>query len=141
MNSTDSGSPIDLLLVGGIAAILFSVFGFIVNRRRYQRWVKTSGTIIEAIKVERISPDRPNMPTYSPKVSFRTATGESVEFVSEVSSYPPPVVGSIVPVLYDPNDPKEAELDRFMSKYLLVVVAFFGGIVMVGIYLIEKFGS
>jgi Protein of unknown function (DUF3592) len=141
INPTDSGSPIDLLLIGGVAAILFSAFGFMVNRWRYKRWAKASGTVIELIKVETISSDRATMPTYAPRVSFRTASGETAEFTSTSSSSAGPAVGDTVSVLYDPTDPKDAQLDSFLSKYGFVVAVLFLGMTMIVIYSIKKFGG
>src|SRR5215510_14579869 len=93
----------------------FAALMFFIKRARYRRWVRASGTVTELIRRESTDPDRPSV-TFSPRVSFRTATGQTSEFVSSVSSSPSPRLGDTIAVLYDPSDPSEATIDRFVFR-------------------------
>lgn len=71
----------------------------------------------------------------APRVRFVAADGSQVEFTSAVASSPPSHrPGERVPVLYDPTDPKHAEIKGFFT--LWSPAAAFGGIgvVMLGLW-------
>ena len=55
---------------------------------------------------------------YYPEVRFTTAEGRTVEFKSSSGSSSPPDVGDRVEVLYDPDDPRDAQLSGFFSLWL-----------------------
>lgn len=55
---------------------------------------------------------------YYPRVRFTTAEGQTVEFRSSSGSSSPPDVGDSVEVLYDPDDPHDAQLSGFFSLWL-----------------------
>jgi hypothetical protein len=58
-----------------------------------------------------------------PVVEFETESGRLVEFQSSVGSNPPMYrVGQRVSVLYDPDDPKQASIDSFVSRWLAILV-------------------
>jgi hypothetical protein len=54
-------------------------------------------------------------------------------FTSETGNYPSPdyTIGEAVDVLYDPDDPRRAEVGDFLTLWLMPVVLFGIGIVMV----------
>jgi Protein of unknown function (DUF3592) len=63
--------------------------------------------------------------TFHPVVRFTTADGRTVEFVSPSGSSPPShSEGDRVEVLYDPDDPQDAQLSGFIDLWLDSVVAF-----------------
>ncbi len=123
-----------------LLASLFAALLFIVKRARFRRWLRATGKVVELIRRESNDPDRPGV-TFSPRVSFQTAAGDTSEFVSSVSSFPAPAVGDAVIVLYDPSDPREATIDRFMFRHLGEVVVFCLGIVGVIVYVYQRFAA
>lgn len=61
--------------------------------------------------------------TFYPVVRFTTAEGRTVEFVSSSGSSPPSEsVGDEVEVLYDPDDPTDAQLSGFFHLWLWPLV-------------------
>ena len=60
---------------------------------------------------------------YYPIVKFADRAGQEHTLYSSVGSYPPSyAVGDHAPILYDPADPKHAEINSFFSLWLLPLV-------------------
>jgi hypothetical protein len=60
----------------------------------------------------------------APEVKFRTEQGREIQFTSSVSSKPPSYsVGDTVEVLYQPDQPDNAEVNSFMTLWLGVMIA------------------
>jgi hypothetical protein len=66
---------------------------------------------------------------------------EQAKFVSSVSSFPSPRVGDTIEVLYNPSDPDEAIIDRFMFRHLFEVVVFSFGVVGVFVYVYQRYAA
>jgi hypothetical protein len=115
-----SQSPRDLFsrLLAAVMALVGAVFllsglGLGVREAWFgQHALPASGTVTEV----RVS-DSGEGPNYSPVVAFRTGTGEEVRFEG-ISTSPPPQTGQTVPVLYHPDAPQAARIDRFVDRWL-----------------------
>lgn len=129
------------ILIIGVLAICLSVFIFVLKRAGYRHWQKALGTVIAVVRQDNNFSDNNSLPTFAPRVSFQTASGVAIEFLSEVSSFPAPKVGDKVRVLYDPDDPKEATIDGFMNKHLLELILFGIGLGGVLISFLQRFAS
>lgn len=80
---------------------------------------RTTGTVIE-LSSEFSDGDE----VFYPIVRFTTAEGRSVEFESSSGSSPPSEsVGDQVDVLYDPDDPEDAQISGFFHLWLWPLVA------------------
>lgn len=68
--------------------------------------------------------------SYAPIVEFIDRNGEKVRFTSSVSSYPPSFeVGQKVEVFYRPNQPQQAQINDFVSLWLLsLILTSLGGV-------------
>jgi hypothetical protein len=65
--------------------------------------------------------------TYSPAVRFVTQEGESIEFISSVSSNPPRFeIGEKLSVAYNPSAPKSARINDFIALWFAPLI--FGGL-------------
>ena len=95
------------LLVAGAATLLHTM-------RFVQGAERTTGTVIDLS--EDFSSDDGTV--YYPVVRFTTAEGRTVEFRSSTGSSPPPDVGDRVEVLYDSDDPQDAQLSGFFDLWL-----------------------
>ena len=133
VNTANANPPIELLLIAGVAVILFCALGFWIRRRTYRRWTKTSGTVIELVR--QTNPQ--NETSLYPKISFRALSGETIEFISSVSS-PGPAVGDTVAVIYDPKNPKDAEQDGFFNRYGGLCILCLFGVAAIIVYLVKK---
>lgn len=74
----------------------------------------TTGTIVELI--ERESDDGDTL--FAPVYTFVDTTGRTNRVISSSASYPPVgLVGDKISVLFDPENPSRAELDRFFDLW------------------------
>jgi len=113
---------------GGIAASLFAVALLVAAHTVYfmRSAVHAQGEVIELLHVES---DDDGDGTWKPRVRFRTAAGETIDFESSTSSNPPSYeVGEAVRVLHAPGDPRNARIDSFFSLWGMSIV--FGAIGM-----------
>ena len=77
----------------------------------------STGTII---KLEE-RPDSDGGNDYYPSVSFKTKSGQTIQFISE-TSYNDGKLGAKINILYLPTDPTKAKLDTFESLWLLPLI-------------------
>lgn len=120
--------PAVFLIVGTI----FTAVG--VNRIRQQRrFVATAktatGTVIEINEeFQRVNRER-RLLKY-PVVRFSTLDGQEIEFQSSTGTNPSRYrVGDQVTVLYQPDDPQQAEIQSFLSLWCLTIIMLFLGVV------------
>lgn len=101
--------------VFGIAAVILATacyFTYSHNRKLLARAERAAGTVIE---LRHGSDDS----TYRPVVSFQTAQGQAVTFVTSWGTSPPAYRrGDRVTVLYDAATPEKAEIEGFLSLWL-----------------------
>ncbi|BCB17370.1 DUF3592 domain-containing protein [Bosea sp. ANAM02] len=101
--------------VFGIVAVILATacyFTYSHNRKLLARADRADGTVIELRHGGGDS-------TYRPVVSFRTAGGRSVTFVTSWGTKPPAYrKGDQVSVLYDAAAPEKAEIEGFLSQWL-----------------------
>lgn len=81
--------------------------------------------------------------SYRPIVRFVTAKGRTVEFASGIASSPPSYNESDeVEVLYNPENPQKAEINDFISMWLIVMILTFIGTIFSGVgLLVLKFAT
>jgi hypothetical protein len=128
-----------LLLAVGLVALIAGMALFVVRLSRYRLWLRVSGLVVELIPKTKNDGDR-RIVVYSPRVSFRVASGESVEFVSAYSSKPAvAAAGETVRVLYDPAAPQKAEIDSFLFRHMVELLLVSSGLVLVLIFVYERF--
>ena len=99
---------------GIVAVILTTVCYFIYshNQKLLARADRAAGTVVELRHGGGDS-------TYRPVVSFQTAQGRSVTFVTSWGTSPPAYSrGDRVTVLYDAATPEKAEIEGFLSLWM-----------------------
>jgi hypothetical protein len=105
-----------VLLLGGLGVL--ALFGG-VRTLRQARAFKSRARRVPGI-LAGIHADRHNdQPTTYPVLRFRTLDGVDVETVSNVNEGPfylTRMRGSLVPVLYDPQDPRKACIDSHSGR-------------------------
>ena len=83
-----------------------------VKRARVAAWTRTQGTVIEMC-----SPGRRGQ-TLAPVVRFVTEQGQVFVHTSRAGSSPPGYrVGEIVPLVYDPVDPRRAAIPHLFQLW------------------------
>jgi hypothetical protein len=110
-----------LLLPGGVAMMGFAVYLFNADHALDTTGERTQGTVIEMIASRDSRRNVGNSPSlhYRPRVEFRTRDGSRHEFVSRASTnsriYEE---GEEVTVLFDPENPANANIDSFFERFL-----------------------
>lgn len=123
------------IFAAGIAICCFSLLLFLLKRARYSQLSKASGKVVDLLERE----DREGRgTTFAPRIEFQTKTGQTITFVTSVSTFPAPRVGDSVTVLYHPNNPTDATLDAFLFKHTIEVVLFLMGALAIAIHSFEK---
>lgn len=101
--------------VFGIAAVILATacyFTYSHNQKLLARAERAAGTVVEMRHGGGNS-------TYRPVVSFQTAQGQAVTFVTSWGTSPPAYRrGDQVTVLYDAAKPDKAEIEGFLSLWL-----------------------
>lgn len=107
------------LVVGFVLLIMF----FYTGRKTFlflRKAKKAKGTIIELV----YSPRMKAKGNYTPVVKFKLPSGQTVSFVSTLSSTSY-AEGQEVDVLYDPGFPEDAMIKSFFGLYLVPAILFF----------------
>ena len=105
-----------------IIAGLGTVFGSFLSFNHTQEFIKTASTV-EGTVIEIRQKISKKSITYFPVFKYQTHQGKIVHIESSVGTNPPNYgVGAKVNVIYDPNDPNQAEINSFWSVWLLTVV-------------------
>ena len=66
---------------------------------------------------------------YRPVIHFKAANGRTIKFMANFSSRPAPFqIGEQVEVIYDPNQPQKASINRFLYRWFAVMMCFSFGI-------------
>ncbi len=113
-------------IFGAIGAALFAVALLAAVHTVYfiHSAVRAQGEVIDLLHVES---DDDGDGTWKPRVRFRTAAGETIEFESSTSSNPPSYdIGEAVQVLHAPGHPRNARIDGFFSLWGMSLI--FGAI-------------
>jgi len=120
------------IVFGLVGLLLVAIGGFLLIRTRIfiSKAQEVKGTVIRMV----YSHSSEGGGGYSPVYQFRTLTGQTIEVADNLSSNPPMFrEGQIVDVLYDPENPNNARIKKWMNLYFVPLLlgglgAVFGGI-------------
>ncbi len=122
--------PLKLMICGVGTLFFFVGVGLVIREYSFgKQAVPATGSIVDL----RVS-DSGDGPNHYPVVEFKTNQGETIRFEG-LSTSPPPVKGTVVPVLYSSADPKNARINTFVDRWLFpslftpvgLVMLLFGG--------------
>ncbi|MFN2303108.1 MAG: DUF3592 domain-containing protein [Anaerolineales bacterium] len=136
-----SETPIPLIytIIPGLVVLIVGIL-MIISRIRFLR--KARGVVGEVVSLEVRYPHgkfelrgtkTSALPSYLPQVRFTASNGREYTFIdnfaSRLFSYQ---VGSYIPVVYDPNDPRRAFIKHMLTLWLRPVgISVFGVILLV----------
>lgn len=104
------------------AAMLLGAIAIAVNQQRFQSQALHAQGVVVDHSFSR-SDDSSSGGTYCPIVRFTAADGQQIEFAGGVCSQPRAEnVGDTVAVLYRGDDPHDARIDSFLTRWLAVMV-------------------
>lgn len=123
-----------------IMGLVFGFVGFILAALALFFWLRTrtflgtaqkaQGTVIRMV----YSSDSEGGGGYSPVYTFRTMSGQVIEVADNISSNPPQFKeGQIIDVLYDPENPNKARINKWFNLYFVPLLLGFLGLVFGGI--------
>jgi len=125
-----SGIPPSVLapvfLIGGVLAVAWAVLAYRAQRRFLERALQATG-VVQSLRAERLQ----RTTIYFPVIQFTTPSGVTVTAESKTSKSGL-FIGQKVRVLYDPNDPKNLEINSFWSRWVLVWIAAFFAVLLLG---------
>ena len=102
-----------LFFLIGLALLVSAIFSILKTRRQIANSVKATGTVFNFGQITGKSGY-----LYCPQVVFADAAGQRIEFQSEIGSQPPAyTIGQQVPVIYQKNNSRQAEIDSLMSLW------------------------
>jgi hypothetical protein len=146
MNSLFSFSG--LVAIVGVALIALGIFAFFRRRAQIKHSIVTTGSVVELLPqrqsgeyvIDKNPVDGVKIKPkylYRPVVSFKTESGRTVKFSASVSSSPKPFqIGDQVEVIYVPDQPKKAQINRFMYLWFNVLMLLFFGFFALGMGLV-----
>ena len=138
MNSLLSFSG--LVAVVGMGLIAGGIVAFFRRRAQIKRSIVTTGSVVELVRqrqsgdyvVDRNPADGVKIKPkylYRPVIAFKTEAGRTVKFTASVASRPKPFqVGDEVKVIYDPDQPKKAQINQFVYLWFYVLMLLFFGV-------------
>jgi hypothetical protein len=138
--SLDTGS---LFILVGMILLVLGVIQFFRQREYIRSAIRTEGDVIgliphkehgEFIRVKTAQGVKLEQKyTYRVVVRFKPLRGRQVKFTPGMSMRPPPYqVGDRVPVLYPPEHPHRAQIDRFLFLWFLVIMLNLFGLLSIG---------
>ena len=113
-------------LIGGVLAAAWAVIAYRAQRRFLRRALQAIG-VVQSVRAERLQ----RTTIYFPVIQFTTDSGAIVTTESKTSRSGL-FIGQKIAVLYDPNDPKNVEINSFWSRWVLVWIAAFVAVLLLG---------
>jgi hypothetical protein len=126
-------SSIVLFMMLGPTLLASGIFLFFRQRARIARSISAEGIVIELIP-RRASREFILVKTeggvklgkkylYRPLIRFRTQNGRTIKFSPSISMRPSPYqVGDRISVLYEPDHPKQAQINRFIYLWFYSIM-------------------
>jgi hypothetical protein len=113
-------------LIGGVLAVVWAVLAYRGQRRFLRRALQAIG-VVQSLRPETLQ----RSTIYFPVIQFTTTSGETVTAESKTSRSGL-FVGQKIQVLYDPNDPKNLEINSFWSRWVVVWIAASFAVLLLG---------
>jgi len=116
-------APVCLTL--GVLAVVWALLAIRSQRRFLGKALRAKG-VVQSLTAEHLE----RTTFYFPVIRFTTAAGVTVTATSKTSKSRGYPIGKTISVLYDPNDPKNLEIDTFWSRWVVVIAAIFFAVVL-----------
>ena len=140
-------SSIVLFMMLGPTLLVSGIFLFFRQRARIARSVSAEGIVIELIprrasgefiyeKTEQgVKLEKKYL--YRPRVRFRTQDGRTIKFTPSIAMRPSPYqVGDRISILYEPDRPHQAQVNRFVYLWFYSIMFIIFGFFTMGMGLL-----
>jgi hypothetical protein len=136
-----------MFILIGFGLLGLGVYAFFRQRARIARSISTTGVVIEMVR-QRATGEYLWSQTesgikvrkkylYRPVIRFETQNGATIEFISGIAMRPAPYeVGERVEVIYDPQNPRQAQISRFVNLWFYTLMLLFFGLFTLGMGLL-----
>lgn len=126
-------SSIVLFFLLGPTLLASGIFLFFSQRSRIARSIATEGVVVELLQ-KRARGEFIRIKTedgvkleqkylYRPLVRFRTRDGRTIRFTPSITMRPAPYqVGDRISILYEPDQPKRAQINRFVYLWFYSIM-------------------
>jgi hypothetical protein len=138
MNIFEAFVPAIYVLPPGLIVTGIGLIGIVRRMRFLHRGCRTKGTVLSFEERYPFGPTNTRgiraLPCFLPKIRFMTPDGDQYDFVEKSASrFLSSQVGRHIPVVYDPQDPRDAYVDHWLTLWsqLIGLTAF--GIVLLGL--------
>ncbi|MFH0976926.1 MAG: DUF3592 domain-containing protein [Spirochaetota bacterium] len=113
----------------GCGCIIFASVLLVKNIIFIKNSIPATGTVVD-FHIHRGK----TFTTYAPIVSFKTTDGKSIKFRSQIGGNSDDyAIGQQVTVLYDPVDPKNAEINSVSQLWFPVIILYVIGLITMAI--------
>lgn len=127
------------ILCVGIICMIWAGIVFVIKRASFARYVKASGVVLELVPDNFSTASSDRITTYAPRISYETGAGEKMQFIDPAYSYPPVAkVGERIEIIFDPQNPKDAVVNRWDSRHLGEGILFGAGLIATAAGVFEK---
>jgi len=112
-----------IFAIVGLGLLIGGIFSIQHTRRFLATAVSVPGVVKEIVWQESRSSNNTRGGIYYPRISFRTADGQEISFITNTGSNPPSYrVNEPVTILYDPKQPYHAYIRSFTDLWLLPTI-------------------
>jgi len=112
-----------IFAIVGLGLLIGGIFSIQHTRRFLATAVSVPGVVKEIVWQESRSSNNTRGGIYYPRISFRTADGQEISFITNTGSNPPSYrVNEPVTILYDPKQPYHAYIRSFTELWLLPTI-------------------
>ncbi len=129
-----------LLFILSMGCFAGAIAVYFLQRKKFAERTTTTGVVVDVKKnnsfstsLEDVNNDfSSNTPMSYPEIEFKTISGETVRFTSNIGTNPPRYqTGQSVKVAYNIADPSQADIDSRMSRLLVpIILAIFGAVMI-----------
>jgi hypothetical protein len=99
---------------------LWGVYAGYISWKLENEGITTTGTVV---RLEESQSSEGGCCVYSPVIEFNAGNDQKYSFDGDTASYPPAYdVGEEVSVLYDPNDPATAQINKWTERWLMPII-------------------
>jgi hypothetical protein len=109
----------------GIGAILLAIAAFLALRE--QSFLSRAESVTGSVTDFSMSSSSDSGTSYCPVIEFTTKGGQDVRYYANVCSSPPAYdIGDQVKVIYDPQNPRQVQIENIWIEYLGALIV--GGV-------------
>ena len=118
------------IILLGLAFLFFGSYEIFTTYNKTRNFTQTSGQVTNIIRIQQVGQRVNNY--YYPEVTFKTTGGQITDFIYYKSLDPTGYqIGETVPVMYNPQNPKDALINSLFDLWFLSFLSLIIGVTSV----------